>query len=186
MIYNEKDELLNNNKLDIHYKNNMDFFKNNFINNNICNNNFNYFNNQYLINDNDTKEKIENNNYSLELKYNITNLKINNKIKKEKTSTNKKKNKFKVTRKISKYRGVTRNKKKWQVYIWKNKKNNYLGSYSSEKFAAKIYDVMAIKQKGFKAKTNFKYSIMQINAISQINIDINNIHDIASKRLFDI
>ena len=85
---------------------------------------------------------------------------------------------------MSKYRGVTKNKKKWQAYIWVNNKNMYLGSYINEKIAAKIYDVMAIKNKGTKAKTNFKYNIEQINEINKIDFDINNIYEVVCKNKY--
>ena len=92
-----------------------------------------------------------------------------------------KKNIFKVVTKTSRYRGVTKNKRNWQVYIRINSKNYYLGSYSSEKTAAKIYDIMAIKKNGIKAKTNFKYTSKQIKKISKLIIDIDSIYDIADK-----
>lgn len=53
-----------------------------------------------------------------------------------------------------------------------NKKNTYLGSYSSEKFAAKIYDFMSIKKNGIRAKTNFTYNYKQIERIYYLNFDI--------------
>lgn len=93
----------------------------------------------------------------------------------------KKRNIFKVVTKTSRYRGVTKNKRNWQVYIRINSKNYYLGSYSSEKTAAKIYDIMSIKKNGIKAKTNFKYTSNQIKKISKLAIDIDSIFDIADK-----
>ena len=93
----------------------------------------------------------------------------------------KKKNIFKIVTKTSRYRGVTRNKRKWQVYIRINNNNYYLGSYISEKTAAKIYDIMAIKKNGIKAKTNFKYTQNQIKKISKLVIDIDYIFDFADK-----
>ena len=62
-----------------------------------------------------------------------------------------------------------------------NKINTYLGTYSSEKTAAKIYDIMAIKKNGFKSKTNFKYTNTQIKKISRLDIEIDNIFDIVKK-----
>ena len=88
---------------------------------------------------------------------------------------------FKVVTKTSRYRGVTKNKRNWQVYIRINSNNYYLGSYSSEKTAAQIYDIMAIKKNGIKAKTNFKYTSKQIKKISKLVIDIDAIFDIANK-----
>lgn len=93
----------------------------------------------------------------------------------------KKKNKFKVITKTSRYRGVTLNKKKWQAYIRVNNINTYLGSYSSERIAAKVYDLMSIKKNGFKAKTNFKYTNRQIKKISKLVIDIDNLLDIVNE-----
>ena len=60
-----------------------------------------------------------------------------------------------------------------------DKKNMYLGTYSNENFAAKIYDVIAIKKDGLQAKTNFKYKNEVIKRIYNLNIDINNIFEIA-------
>jgi|ERR1041385_281068 hypothetical protein len=47
----------------------------------------------------------------------------------------------------SKYKGVTWDKaiKKWRAQIMVNKKQNHLGSYSSEKAAAKAYNKAALK-----------------------------------------
>ena len=61
-----------------------------------------------------------------------------------------------------------------------NKKNTYLGYYTSEKYAAKVYDFLAIKKNGFKAKTNFIYDYRQIKKINQSNIDIARILELAA------
>ena len=90
---------------------------------------------------------------------------------------------FKVITKYSRYKGVSKNKKKFQVYIRYKNKNTYLGSYSSEKTAAKIYDIMLIKKYGIKARTNFKYTRKEINKIFKLNIDINNIYEIMTKNI---
>lgn len=92
-----------------------------------------------------------------------------------------KKNKFIIRNKTSsKYRGVSKNGNKWQVLIQINKKQSYIGSYLSEEFAARVYDVLAIKNRGIKAKTNFIYNNIQKNNISKskINIKSDNISDI--------
>ena len=120
-----------------------------------------------LKGDGEINNTITNNSYNF---YNI--LKDYNK--KEK----KKKNIFKVTTKISRYKGVSKNKKKWQVYLRIKNKNTYFGSYSSENTAAKIYDIMLIKKLGSKAKTNFKYDKSKINQILKLNINIDNILEI--------
>lgn len=167
-FYNNNNLNLYNNDKNIENLNKNDLHKNNIIKNNFDKSNFNYFN--ILKNEIKSNINIEiknNNQYTIELKENAKYLKIkhesNNIINK------KKKNKFKI--KLSRYKGVSKNKKKWQSYIWFNGKNNYLGTYNSEKIAAKIYDIMAIKKKGNKAKTNFQYNMKQINEISKTNID---------------
>ena len=135
-------------------------------------------NNYKLFNSNNSIGKEEKGNFE---KYNLLkkNYKeITNKIKSYKI----KRNIFKVITKISRYKGVSKNKKNWQVYIRINNKNTYLGSYKDEKFAAKIYDLMSIKKKGKNAKTNFKYSNKQIKKISKLKFDIYNIYKIASKK----
>ena len=161
----------------IEHLNQNNFIKNTMINSNFDKSNYNYFNIQHLKKGYETNQNIENNNK------NYLDLKDNNKdlmalIKQNNLSINNNKNKLK--KKLSKYRGVTRNKKKWQVCISIKGKNTYLGSYNSEIKAAKIYDLIAIKKKGKNAKTNFKYNIQRINEISEIDININNIFDIIS------
>jgi hypothetical protein len=89
--------------------------------------------------------------------------------------------KFEIRKKTSsKYRGVSKNGNKWQVLIMINKKICYIGSYISEEKAARIYDILAIKNFGIKAKTNFIYNHFQIKKIneSQINIKSDKISDI--------
>ena len=80
----------------------------------------------------------------------------------------------------SKYRGVSKNGHKWQAL--KNKKW-YLGNYSSEELAARIYDIQAIKSWGAKAKTNFIYDNNQLKKIynKKININCDNISDIMTQ-----
>ena len=180
-IYGPELDLYNNDK-NVENLNQIDFYINKLLNNNFDKCKYNYYNIVHLINGYEANENIEKNkNNSLELKDNIKDLKIKKKSKKIKISNNKKKNIFKIIRKVSKYRGVSKNRKKWQVYISIKGKNTYLGTYASEKIAAKIYDFMAIKKKGNKAKTNFEYNIRQIMEISKININIANIFDIVSK-----
>ncbi len=54
------------------------------------------------------------------------------------------------------YKGVSRHKKnsKWQVHIWLNGKNNYLGCYDNEIKAAKVYDKKALELFGEFACVN--------------------------------
>jgi len=80
----------------------------------------------------------------------------------------------KINKTYSKYRGVSRNGNQWQVLIMSNNKKYYLGSYRSEEFAAKVYDIFAIKMKGIKARTNFIYNNIQIKNIFEKNINIKN------------
>lgn len=92
--------------------------------------------------------------------------------------------KFEIRKKTSsKYRGVSKNGNKWQVLIMINNKKYYKGSYLSEEIAARIYDFMAIKFFGMKARTNFIYTDIQIKKIkeSKINIDSDNIYEIMEK-----
>jgi len=72
----------------------------------------------------------------------------------------------------SRYRGVSKNGKKWQVLAMFNKSKNYIGSYNSEEYAAKIYDILSLKYRGTKAITNFKYNDEQIKMIKDTDIDI--------------
>lgn len=57
----------------------------------------------------------------------------------------------------SKYRGVSKNGNKWQVLVMGNQRKSYSGSIKDEITAAYIYDKLAIKNLGLRAKTNFNY-----------------------------
>ena len=83
----------------------------------------------------------------------------------------------------SRFRGVSKNGNQWQVLMMINKKKTYIGNYVSEEFAARIYDILAIKNRGMRARTNFIYSSKQIKNICNINIDIKskNIYEIISQ-----
>ena len=61
-----------------------------------------------------------------------------------------------------------------------NNKKYYIGSYYSEEIAARIYDILAIKNFGIKARTNFIYNYIQLKKIkeSKINIKSDDISDI--------
>ena len=72
----------------------------------------------------------------------------------------------------SKYRGVSRNGSNWQVLIMANNKKYYIGSYTSEELAARVYDIHSIKMRGIKAQTNFPYNNVQIKNIFEKNINI--------------
>ena len=75
-------------------------------------------------------------------------------------------------KRTSKYRGVSKNGNQWQVLMMINKRKTYIGSYDSEAVAARIYDIISIKYRGIKARTNFKYTYNQIKKICQADIDI--------------
>ena len=64
-------------------------------------------------------------------------------------------------------------------------KKSYVGSYSSEEVAARIYDILEIKKRGIKARTNFKYNDFQMKKIKDTDIDIKskNINDFTDKLL---
>ena len=83
----------------------------------------------------------------------------------------------------SKYRGVSKNGNQWQVLMMLNKNKSYIGSYPSEELAARIYDILAIKNRGIKARTNFIYNSKQLKRICEIDIDIKskNISEIISQ-----
>lgn len=57
----------------------------------------------------------------------------------------------------SKYKGVSWNKqyKKWRAYIKVDGKLIHLGIFDSEKYAARVYDIAAMKYFGEFAKLNF-------------------------------
>jgi hypothetical protein len=65
----------------------------------------------------------------------------------------------------SRFRGVSKNGNHWQVLIMVKKVKKYLGSYSNEEEAARIYDKVALKYHGIKAKTNYNYSKEEIEKI---------------------
>ena len=82
-----------------------------------------------------------------------------------------KKNKIDKRKRNSKYRGVSKNGNGWQVLIMYNKNKSYIGTYNSEELAARIYDIVAIKRIGIKAKTNFIYNNEQISKILKSTVD---------------
>ena len=90
-----------------------------------------------------------------------------------------------VGKRSSKYRGVSKNGNQWQVLIMVNKSKTYIGTYSSERIAARIYDIIAIKNRGIKARTNFVYSNNQLTKICNNDIDIKakNINEVIYKLL---
>jgi hypothetical protein len=83
----------------------------------------------------------------------------------------------------SQYRGVSKNGNQWQVLMMIHKNKSYIGSYPSEELAARIYDILALKNRGIKARTNFIYNSQQIKNICEKEIDIKaeNIDEIISQ-----
>lgn len=69
------------------------------------------------------------------------------------------------------YRGVSKNGNKWQAILYYKGIGKYIGVYETQEIAARIYDISSIRNKGIKAKTNFKYNLSQIQKISESNID---------------
>ena len=51
-----------------------------------------------------------------------------------------------------------------------NNKRYYLGNFNSEKIAAAIYDIFALKYRGNKAITNYIYTRAQMEIIKEIKI----------------
>ena len=90
-------------------------------------------------------------------------------------------------RRRSKYRGVSKNGNQWQVLLMANKSKSYVGTYTNEDIAARVYDILSIKYRGDKAKTNFIYSESQIRKIFNTDIDVkaNNLNEIISDLLKD-
>lgn len=88
-----------------------------------------------------------------------------------------------INRRGSKYRGVSKNGNQYQVLIMINKKKLYIGSFPVEEDAARIYDILSLKFRGIKAKTNYYYSYEQIKKILETDINIKNIYQIISKFL---
>ena len=68
----------------------------------------------------------------------------------------------------SKYRGVSKNGSQWQVLIMIKKKKKYMGSYSNEEEAARVYDKYALIYHGKKAKTNYDYTEEEVKKIIQL------------------
>ena len=168
------------------FGNNLNFSN---INNNINNIIFNGEKEKNFINSNNSPS-VPNNSY---LEENGNKIKVfkNNKTvymnsywiynpgKKPKSS----KNKVVLYRRRSKYRGVSRNGNNWQVFLMMNRSKTYVGTYPSEEIAARVYDIMSIKYRGLKARTNFMYNDDQMKMIKEIDVNIKskNIYEIISK-----
>lgn len=155
--------------------------------------NINYNNNSNDTQLNKTSKVIENNNiknsfskyhknFNNEIKF-IDNNKIvyiNSYLLNQKKI--KKHNRCSEKKRSSKYRGVSKNGNKWQVIIHNKNCKSYINTYSSEEDAARIYDIISLKYRGIKAKTNFEYNNSQIKKIIETTIDIKskNVNEILS------
>ena len=87
----------------------------------------------------------------------------------------------KNTKRGSRYRGVSKNGNLWQVLIMHKKHNFYIGSFSSEEIAARVYDIKSYELKGNNAKTNFVYSDNELEIIKKIDVNSKDINEIISK-----
>ena len=148
----------------------------------------NELNNSIVNNDNDNiciNENIDSNDINLQNNINKTS-NFSNQVKVKKNNKLVYANKSLIKPKLQKkncsekkdkrnsiYRGVSKNGNKWQVILFYNSKQRYIGTYDSQEIAARIYDILSIKNKGIKAKTNFVYNIHQIQKISESSIDYN-------------
>ena len=56
------------------------------------------------------------------------------------------------------FRGLSKNGKSWQVLIMIEKRKTYIGTYSSEEEAARVYDKYSILINRISAKPNFAYT----------------------------
>ena len=167
---------LNSKKICDDYKKSLTIEKNNYI----------YINKSFSQKDfteNEFGNNKENISSKVKKSFDITNdlneqikIKKNNKIVFMNKSLIKKKTKkreYIEKKRKSIYRGVTKNGKKWQTIISYKKNIRYYGVYPKEEIAARAYDIISIKNKGIKARTNFKYNLHQIQKISETNIDFN-------------
>lgn len=153
-------------------------FKDDQFNDNNINNNTNK-----IENNNDKKpflKKHKNFNNEVRVKDNNKIVYINSYL--MKPMIIKKHNKNGGKKRSSKYRGVSKNGNKWQAIMHSKDNKSYISTYSSEEDAARIYDIMSIKARGIKAKTNFEYTNSQIKKIMETEIDIKskNINEILS------
>lgn len=130
---------------------------------------YNFVNNSNIINNIET-EKINNESQNMKVKKNHKFVFINKKLIKQKSKKRELKDGKMKRRSI--FRGVSKNGSKWQTIIYCKNNKGYIGTYPSEEIAARVYDIVSIKKKGIKAKTNFIYNIRQINKIIESNIDL--------------
>jgi len=142
------DENLNKKKIEISGKNG----DNNINNNNIENENI--IEEEGKIEENNNNNNIENENV-IEEEEKIEEKNEEHQINEEQ---NEEKN---IHNKSSKYWGVSKNGSNWRVQFCFNGENYKLGTFQTEKDAAKLYDIFTIKARGTEAKTNFCYTKKQ-------------------------
>ena len=65
----------------------------------------------------------------------------------------------------SQFQGVSINGSKWQVFIIIKNKKHYAGQMDTEVEAAKLYDKLILLHFGLQSKTNFSYTVQQIEEI---------------------
>jgi hypothetical protein len=63
------------------------------------------------------------------------------------------------------YKGVSQNGSKWQVFYTLNSRKIYVGIIPTEDGAAELYDKLEIFHIGAKAKTNFSYTIAELETM---------------------
>ena len=146
------------------------------------------------INDNEKINNIIKDNNKLNNIFNINKIKnLSNEIRVKKNNklifmnkscvkVKKKNFKEKKNERKSFYRGVSKNGRKWQAILYSKYTKGYIGSYPTQEIAARVYDIISIKNNGIKAKTNFIYNLHQIQNISEAKIDFksSNINEIIS------
>ena len=157
--------------------------KSNTKSNNLKNSNINEDTNNNIPKDNNGEyfpEKKHNLSNTIKIRKNKKMIYMNKSLIKEKI----KKNDVIIHKKnrSSLYRGVSKNGNYWQVIISSKYTKGYVGLFKTPEIAARIYDIISIKNKGIKAKTNFQYNLHQIQNISEENIDYKskNIEEIIS------
>ena len=197
-MYNKLSRINHINNYNLNINNNINNIFNSIIMNNqeknynLINNNLIYNNNIFEQNKNDN-DKAQINPSENGNSHNIKVIKNNKVVYADPNFVNeytlfKKENKNKKIikgKRRSIYRGVSKNGNQWQVLMVHNKGKSYVGSFFSEEIAGRVYDILAIKKKGIKAKTNFIYNNEQIKRITEANIDIKskNIYEIIDNML---
>ena len=77
-------------------------------------------------------------------------------------SKSKSSNRINASLKQTSYIGVSKNGPNWQSLITINKKKTYIGTFMTEKEAAKAYDFYSMLIHWMRAQTNFRYTKQQV------------------------